>query len=89
MKTLNTIQVAVVLTAVLASTSAQAHGDRITSGSFFDNWVAEVVYDNPAYNRGMHSYPNPLAPVVVAEKDIIYIDKAYGQAIYSYPRNTK
>ncbi|MDT4290132.1 hypothetical protein RO575_11235 [Methylomonas sp. MO1] len=89
MKTLNTIQVAIVLTAALVSTSVQAQGDRIASGGFLNSWVAEVVYDNPAHNRGIHSYPNPLAPVVVAEKDMIYVDKAYGQAIYSYPRNTK
>ncbi|CAD6873019.1 hypothetical protein [Methylomonas fluvii] len=89
MKTLNTIQLAIVLTAALVSTGVQAHGDRTMSGNFLSSLIAEVVYDDPSFNRGIHGYPHPLAPAVVAEKEMIYVDKAHGQAIYSYPRNTK
>ncbi|CAD6881507.1 hypothetical protein [Methylomonas albis] len=89
MKTLSTLQIAIVLTAAIASTGVQAHGDQITSGTVANGLVTEVMYDNPAYNRGIHGYPNPVAPLVIAEKQLIYVDQAHGQAIYSYAGNTK
>lgn len=88
MKNLTTLQIAIVLTAAV-STGVQAHGDQTSSGTVANSLVTEVMYDNPAYNRGIHSYPNPVAPVEIAEKQLIYVDKAHGQAIYSYAGNTK
>lgn len=89
MKTVTIVQTATVLTIAILSNTAHAHGDSITTGNRAASLVTEVLYDNPAYNRGVHSYPNPVAPKLIAKDHIVYIDKAHGQAVYSYPRNTQ
>jgi hypothetical protein len=89
MKNLTTIQATIVIAAALVSTAVEAHGEHITANAIASSLVTEIVYDSPAHNRGIHGYPNPLAPVVIDEKSWIYIDKAHGQAVYSYPGVTK
>jgi hypothetical protein len=69
---------------ILIMQEANAHGDQIFVGDQ-KSLVTEITYDDPAYNRGIHSYPNLIAPRTMDENDVIYIDKANGQAIFSYP----
>ncbi|OHX38192.1 hypothetical protein BJL95_13695 [Methylomonas sp. LWB] len=88
MNTSKTIKIAAVIATVLMAANVRAHGDRIEDNSGeAKTAIAEVVYDNPAYSRGIHSYPNPIAEHPMGKARAIYVDKAYGQAIYSYPGN--
>lgn len=67
-----------------AYSSAYAHGEHKIFGTL-ESRVIEVVYDTPAYNRGIHSYPNLVPAAPFAQLEMIYMDQAAGQAIYSYP----
>jgi hypothetical protein len=87
MKTQANIQTIVAIASVIASGAVSAHGDQLTTANLAKTQVVEVVYDDPAYNRGIHGYPNLVPSVPVERGNILYVDKAVGQAIYSYPRN--
>lgn len=88
MNTISTIKIAAVIATVLMAANVHAHGDRIEAhGGEAATRIVEVVYDNPAYNRGIHGYANPVAAQTIGKVRAIYVDKAYGQAIYSYPGN--
>lgn len=86
MKTFNTI---CLVLAIIAATNVWAHGDHVmmdqSNSHGQQNQVNEVIYDNPSYNRGIHSYPNYVKPEPWSTPEILYVDKASGQAIYSYP----
>lgn len=86
MKTQHLLKTLVLIASLTLANTSYAHGDHISNHSLESNQVTEVVYDNPAYNRGIHSYPNLLTAQPI-EEAVIYVKKAYGQAIYSYPHN--
>jgi len=85
MKTQVIITASIVLTATLSSAVAYAHGDHITAETMLKNRVVEIVYDDPAINRGIHSYFNPIAAKTIGKDGQFYVSQAYGPAIYSYP----
>lgn len=77
----------IVVVASLFSGAAVAHGDRAVGSGQPKTAAVQVLYDDPAYNRGIHSYPMLVPSVPIATVDMVYVDKANGQAIYSYPSN--
>ncbi len=82
MKTLQTIAIIMVMA---SAANVYAHGDHTTMDNVKNQQIAEVVYDNPAYNRGIHSYPNYIESKEWNQQEIFYVNKASGPAIYSYP----
>ncbi|OAI19506.1 hypothetical protein A1507_06885 [Methylomonas koyamae] len=88
MKTTNIIKT-LVIAAGLFSGAAVAHGDRAVGSGHAASAAVQVLYDDPAYNRGIHSYPMLVPSVPIATVDMVYVDKANGQAIYSYPSNSE
>jgi len=85
MKTQVIITASIVLTATLSSAVAYAHGDHITAETMLKNRVVEIIYDDPAINRGIHSYFNPIAAKTIDKSGQFYVSQAFGPAIYSYP----
>ena len=82
MKTLATISI---IMATAAASNVYAHGDHATMDHVQNHQITEVLYDNPAFNRGIHSYPNYIESREWDQQKIFYVDKASGPAIYSYP----
>lgn len=72
---------------VVMSSAAFAHGDRVSHDYMDNTQIAEVVYDSPAFNRGIHSYPIIVPQVPIAKINGFYVDRANGPAIYSYPKS--
>lgn len=89
MKTLTTVKATMIILANIATANVEAHGDHPSADRLASTQISEVIYDNPAYNRGIHGYPNLVPSVPIAKIDPIYVDKAHGPAIYSYPSNAK
>lgn len=87
MKTTQIIKITTIAIA-LFSGAAWTHGDRGIGSGHTKSTAVQVIYDDPAYNRGIHSYPMLVPSVPIAEVDMVYVDKANGQAIYSYPTNS-
>lgn len=82
---MKTFTIISMIAAMAASTNLYAHGDHATMDHVQNHQITEVLYDNPAFNRGIHSYPNYIETQQWNQQQIFYVDKASGPAIYSYP----